>query len=795
MTQSWNCWRWQLGLASFLALFGASSYLGDCARAQSNIKPDNNLGQESSLVQQNANGTSDEVIYGGAQRGANLFHSFQEFNVSEGRRALFYSPSADIQNILARVTGGNPSKIMGVLGTYTDSGESQANLFLINPNGILFGPNASLNVGGSFVASTASSVNFADGTSFSATAPQTTPLLTVSVPIGLQFGGTAGSIINQSHTTNSSGELVVGLQIQPGKTLALLGGDVALEGGSLTAAGDLTAAGGRIELGSVAGNSLVRLNQTDKGWSLGYEGVHNFQDIQLSQQAVVDASGKGGGDIQVQGRRIALTDTSSISADTLGSQDGGKISIQSSEFIAQDGSIVSAKTFDKGQGGTLSVTASNSVKLSGSSVDGPSGLFSQTEEDSTGASGNLTIATRQLQVLDGAQVATTIFGAGQGGNLSVTAESIKLSGTGILADREIASGLFSQTEEDSTGASGNLTIATRQLQVLDGAQVSAAALGNGQAGTLKVTASDFVELSGTSVNGNIFSGLFTQNQGISAAGDLTVVTGQLNVRNRALVSVSGQGSGNAGNLDVAARSITLDNQATLTATSDKGRGGNIKLQARDLLLTRNGSRISATSFGSGDEGNINIDTSVLVALENSNITASAAGLGANIRINTQGLFFSPDSKVTASGSTTIEGTVEVGNPNVLPQEVVNVAGLITQGCSASGGQAANRFIVTGRGGLPPTPRETLSSDTVLEDWGTLALAPTESLSTEQRDVIENRFGGSAVSSHPTAPESAGPIVEAQGWMIGANGQVVLTAQAPNVTPHNPWQTPSDCHRA
>lgn len=784
MTQSWNCWCWQLGLASFLAIFGASTYLGDCARAQSNIKPDNNLGQESSLVQQNANAASDEVIYGGAQRGANLFHSFQEFNVSEGRRALFYSPSADIQNILARVTGGNPSKIMGILGTYTDSGASQANLFLINPNGILFGPNASLNVGGSFVASTASSVNFADGTSFSATAPQTTPLLTVSVPIGLQFRGTAGSILNQSQVTDSNRNLI-GLQVQPGRSLALVGGDVALAGGALTAAG------GRIELGSVAaGSGIVNLTPIDFGWALGYENVQNFRDIHLSQQAVVDVSGEGRGDIQVQGRRITLTDTSSISADTLKSENGGKISIQALELIAQDGSLVSARTLRSGQGATLSVTA-NSIKLSGTSADGSSGLFTQTAKESTGAAGNLTITTRQLQVLDGAQVSTTTLGAGKGGNLSVKAESIKLSGTVKLADNKlISSGLFSQTEQESTGAAGSLTIATRQLQVLDGAQVSAAALGNGPAGTLHLTATDFVELSGTSADGQFFSGLFTQNQGSSTAGDLTIVTGQLNVRDRAVVS--SQGSGNAGNLNIMARSITLDNKAALTAESLEGRGGNITLQARDFLLTRNGSRISATSGGSGDEGNINIDASILAAIDNSNITASAEGLGANIRINTQGIFFSPDSAVTASGSTTIEGTVEVGNPNVLPQEVVNVAGLITQGCSASGGQAANRFIVTGRGGLPPTPRETLSSDTVLEDWGTLALAPTESLSTKQRDAIKNRFGGSAVSSHPTAPEP-GPIVEAQGWVVGANGQIVLTAQAPNVTPHNPWQTPADCH--
>lgn len=157
-----------------------------------------------------------------------------------------------------------------------------ANLFLLNPQGIIFGPNATLNIGGSFLGSTASSLNFADGTSFSATATTTTPLLTVSVPFGLQYGANPGRIQVQGdgqgrRTTSDLIDTTVGLRVQPNQTLAIVGGDVALSGGTLKTAG------GRIELGSVAGPNLVSLTPTNKGWSLGYEGVQNFQDIQLSQ--------------------------------------------------------------------------------------------------------------------------------------------------------------------------------------------------------------------------------------------------------------------------------------------------------------------------------------------------------------------------------------------------------------------------------------------------------------------------------------------------------------------------------
>ena len=312
MAESWSGWCYQLGLASSLAIGGALAPGGglspianscDCAFAQLNIIPDNSLGTpEKSKVTPDPLNTLVDHIEGGAQRGANLFHSFSEFNVRQGRTVDFVNP-AGVQNILSRVTGNDPSDILGKLSV-----SGNANLFLINPNGIIFGPNASLDVRGSFVASTASSLNFADGNPFSATAHSTTPLLTVSVPIGLQFGGTAGGIRVQGS----------GLAVQPGKTLALVGGDVTLEGGDVAVSGEpnLAAPGGRIELGSVAGIGEVSLNQRGNSWVLGYDRVDAFRDILLEDGAFVDASGSGGGDIQIQGAKLDLTEGSYVFADT-----------------------------------------------------------------------------------------------------------------------------------------------------------------------------------------------------------------------------------------------------------------------------------------------------------------------------------------------------------------------------------------------------------------------------------------------------------------------------------------------
>ncbi|MBN4004280.1 filamentous hemagglutinin N-terminal domain-containing protein [Nostoc sp. LPT] len=169
------------GLAGSLGCLVFSIFTSKTLAQQSNIIPDNTLGAESSQVIGNFQGLPIEVITGGATRQINLFHSFQEFNISEGRGAYFFSPSADIQNILARVTGSNSSEIFGQLATFQiingSIAGSNANLFLINPNGIVFGKNASLNVQGSFVGTTANGIQFGNQGVFSATNPQAVPLL------------------------------------------------------------------------------------------------------------------------------------------------------------------------------------------------------------------------------------------------------------------------------------------------------------------------------------------------------------------------------------------------------------------------------------------------------------------------------------------------------------------------------------------------------------------------------------------------------------------------------------------
>ena len=198
--------------------------------AQAQLVPDGTLGGDRSRVMP-IDGKTDRID-GGSLRGVNLFHSFLEFNVGDGRGAYFANPVA-VQNIFSRVTGSNLSKIDGTLGVL-----GQANLFLLNPNGIIFGPNARLDIAGSFFASTASGFKFADGSEYSATNPQAAPPLTVSIMTGLQRGGTAGAIANAGNLT--------------------VGRDLTLSGGTVTSTGLLAAPQGQVAVEATVGDARVR---------------------------------------------------------------------------------------------------------------------------------------------------------------------------------------------------------------------------------------------------------------------------------------------------------------------------------------------------------------------------------------------------------------------------------------------------------------------------------------------------------------------------------------------------------
>jgi filamentous hemagglutinin family protein len=702
------------------------------------IIPDNTL-PVNSTVTPSAN---IRVIQGGTRRGNNIFHSFKEFSFSvltadtTGDTA-FFNNDFRVRNIITRITGGLISNIDGII-----QANGTANLFFINPNGIVFGQNASLNIGGSFLASTANSLKFADGTEFSATVPQSSALLTINVPIGLQFNSNPGEIVNKSQG-NPLGNSPVGLQVQTGKTLALVGGNIFLQGGNLTAPS------GRIELGSVASDGLVNLNEIETGYSLEYSGVKNFGDIQLSQVAIVDTSGESGGAIQLQGRNITLTDASQVFSSTSQKGTGGTVAINATESVKLSGGASIATFADgEGRGGDVLVKAPNSVELVGTSTDGQffSNIFSQVSEGATGNGGNLTIETRRLLVADGANVATLSLGVGRAGDVLVrTSDSVELAGTN--PDNRFPSILGSQTCtpsidcESVTGNGGNFTIVTKRLLIRDGARIDASTFGAGQAGDVLIKASNAVDLIGTSPNGQNTSGIFTQvAQGAIAnvgdAGNLTIETKRLTALGGGQISsatfAGGQGgsvtinasdsiklsgvstaatrnerrsgifvsaergaSGDAGDLNITTRNLSVENGGEISANNfGPGQGGTATLNVRKLVV-RDGGEIRARSFAAGSGGNLTVNAAESVDVLGSgtidsetfpsalSTSASASGNAGNLTIITPKLNVQNGAEVTVSAT----GSGAAGNLNVTANDLRLNRGRLTAETNA--GKGAN----------------------------------------------------------------------------------------------------------
>lgn len=822
------------------------------ALAQTQINPDGTLPTN---INNLGGGVYD--ITGGTRPndGANLFHSLKDFSLQSGDTARFIYYTG-INNIITRITGGSPSQINGTIQTLINGTTNigNTNLFIINPSGIIFGANAKLNIGGSFVGTTADSIKFIDGTEFSAINPTDNPLLSVSVPLGLQFGSRPDStiqvrglgnnfILNPDFSLDSSNRPLGLSYTEPnGQTLALVAGKVELDGGNITVPQ------GRVELWSVNNGEVTIANpsgqlQLQPGQRISYG------NVELLNAASVDTSGNSGGVIQVRGQNVTLQDGSVIVSDTKGngsggilnisasdslsvkgfvlnpnnqvfsgiladvgsnaSGDGGKITIATKTLQISDGGQISSGTFGFGKAGELNITAQD-LQVSGISPFGPSGLFAPVAPGARGSGGDLTIQTDNLQVMNGAQIFTTTYGFGKAGDLKIVAQNVEISGGTEFGPSIIASStekIPGIPEPIATfvgtgfGTGGNLFVKTGNLRVSDGGQIAVSTSGNGSAGNMNIVANS-VELAGSNQFGR--SGLFANAiVGNGQGGEIKVSANRLFVRDSATINASNflsqdpenlrglAGQGAAGNVEVNSALILLANQGTITADTNAGDKGNITIQSENLQM-RQGSKISTNARNSSVGGNLKISTNTLVAFENSDITANAQkGFGGRVVVNAQGIF-GTQFRPQMTPESDITASSDLG-PEFNGEVIIN-----TVDTDPANGLVKLPSDVSDRS------RQIISGCVaaqqnrfVVSNRGGLPANPTDTLTGQivwydVRD-LSSEIGKTTTTRNFQHRSYQEAIVEAQGVIVSANGTIELLAATPQVTPHTPWQVAIQCN--
>ncbi len=622
------------------------------------IVPDTSLG----TVVNSANGL-DFTITQGTQSGSNLFHSFRSFSIlNQGSATFDLTGKVGVSSIFSRVTGTDLSNINGVIQS---TGGNSPNLFLMNPNGIVFGPGARLNEIGSFIGTTATGIQFKD-TTFAADLNQPLPLLSVNVPIGLQLGASSGIL-----AVNGTGNDAIfptnnlGLMATPGRSIALVGSTVNLNRGVVTAPA------GRLDVGAVR-HGVVGIQSTPIGFALTYGTGLAFGDVNLAARSSLwnpDPFGNPFSGIQVVGNNITI-DQSQIAVGNLSRQQsgdirvqatgtltlkgidpahvtptwitnqvlpggtgtGGDISVSAGNINIFDGAAIEAYNFGPKSGGTVEVRASDSIVIRDFiQTESPyrdelsrSTIGSTTNSSGTGAT--VTVAARSIDMQQGGAIVTVVgtTAKGRGGDIQVQADRINSQDVLPIEVGAPSSGIQALTVGD--GRSGDVTVQVRDLRIFEGGIVTTFAYripglpnsGIGDAGMVNIQA-DTIEVLGASVN-----------------------TGR-----SAFLGSATTGSGRAGDVTVAARAIVLRDGGNITSgtaavfgvfgdpsqANRLGNGGDLRVITQTLEVDgRNPyidspSSIGTYTFGNGHAGNAWIEADRIVIKNGGAIISSTSAAG------------------------------------------------------------------------------------------------------------------------------------------------------------------------
>jgi filamentous hemagglutinin family protein len=756
--------KYLLSLLTTTALFLLPTLAHAQTYTPSNRTPvaDNTLGTQVTGSGNNFN------ITGGVNKGQTLFHSFTDFSVPTNGAANFLNPAGN-RDIITRVTGNLFSDINGLVNS------NGANFFLINPNGIVFGTNAQLNVGRAFMASTANGIDLVDGSgraiTFGTNPNGDAPLLSVAPNVlfnasRLNLGSGNGAISNFGtlQTTN------------PNQYIGLIGGNVSLNGGKVIAPG------GKVDLGGLAAPGSVIWSE-DK---LIFPTSSTRSNVTLTDGASVSVAGSGGGDI-------------AINAQNLNVLNGSELAVGISENAPNS------------QAGDINIDVLGNIEVGGNSQ---SVIRNEVLRNAVGNSGNININTDGLRVVDGASITSSTYGTGNAGKMTITAQRVEI-------DREIPrtnnnapipTGLFTQVEPNAIGNAGDITLQTKTLSVSNGGKVQSATFGNGNSGKVSIKADDEIDVfNSPGVNPgqitNINTGLGfdpdrnKDNQGRTVfangkGGDLTIETGRLSIRNGALVSSDSRGNGDAGKIIIKTNTLQLDGSVISSLTSQNGNAGDIEITTRgDLTITgttnptvfQGVSGITSSTYGIGDTGKIIINTQGnKLSLSNqsailSAIAQKAQGNSKGINIINVGNLILRNGSFIATSNLDAQGNAgdiiitSKGNIDLINNSAITSAN-IGQGRAANISISSNQLNLNTKSLIATNGFSGNGGDLTLTINDQLLLRNNSGITTDSGSSEKNGNGGNITINSPLIVATPGNNDISANANQGNGGQVNITSQ-------------------
>jgi filamentous hemagglutinin family protein len=586
----------------------------------------------------------------GQQHGGNLFHSFQYFNLNRAESATFSGPNS-VNNVISRVTGGNPSNLDGTIRSTIPN----ADMYFLNPYGIMFGPNARLDVQGSFHASTAHYLRLGEGGRFDARYPNNS-ILTLA-PIEA-FGFLDHQVASIS-VTGEGKEIIqsdwngepTGLKVPTNQTLSLIGGDIEISQGNYISntsrfafspfkpTGSLGAPGGRINLASVASRGEIMLTPDE----LDISQFDQLGDIRISSKSLIDVTGNALGQLFIRGSRLFVNDNSFIQTEII---DEGEASLAeaknnpiSIDIKVQDLSLLNASrifntTRSTTHAGDISIQA-DKITLANRSRLGSNTL-------STGNAGNVLIQSHHISISNGG-IFSVSTSTGNSGQISIQTNDLIMTDRGRIG-----------TDTISTGQGGNISIQSNQISLEEGGRISSGTLGEGHAGQIHIQANDQIIITGAKKQTDTALGGFASAI-LSSTEPVRFLHGKMNQ------SVGGAG----GDILLEAKELVLAQGGLIVSSTiategeESGQAGNITLHLSGALklsginpygenLEGFGSGIYASAKGenTGKAGNISITAESLLINEGAVISSATEGHspGGDIHLQIKGpLTISGDS--------------------------------------------------------------------------------------------------------------------------------------------------------